>query len=133
MPFKWWGRVDCEDTGVECTDAAGITVECRQDLGSHHVHPNIHMNTVEMYQFFEQEFGFNVRQTVTIMGAHTIGTLSVEVSRRAALLLGGMRQRHFLTFLSTEFWYRRSKRLGAAQIAIQFRVLHRARWRGSSG
>jgi Peroxidase len=79
--INWWGRVDCENTGQACLGEDGSPVECSAKKGPHHTFPSIHMNTHELYQFFSDEFGFNQRDTVAIMGAHTLGVVREEVRR----------------------------------------------------
>jgi Peroxidase len=78
--LSWWGRVDCENTGSVCLDTDQNTVPCTATLGPHRNLPGIDLNTADLYAFFENEFGFDQRETVTIMGAHTIGALATEVS-----------------------------------------------------
>ena len=79
MKLKWWGRVDCENTGNPCLDENGTAVLCSAKKGPHHGFPNLHMHTHELYAFFSNNFGFNQRDTVTIMGAHTIGVVRPSV------------------------------------------------------
>ena len=76
----WYGRVDCENANQACLDADGEEVPCSATRGPHRGLPNINMRTDNLYGFFQDEFGFNQRDTVAIMGAHTIGKLSPEVS-----------------------------------------------------
>ena len=46
-----------------------------------HVHlPEAHIGTKELFHFFDEEYGFTVRETVALMGAHTIGSLARENS-----------------------------------------------------
>jgi hypothetical protein len=82
MRLKWWGRVDCEKTGQPCKDANGNTVTCSAKKGPHHEFPNINMHTHDLYSFFSDNFGFNQRDTVAIMGAHTLGVVRVEVREK---------------------------------------------------
>jgi hypothetical protein len=77
--LKWWGRVDCEKTGQACVGKDGNTVECSSKKGPHRAMPSIHMHTSELYGFFKDNFGFNQRETVAIMGAHTLGVVRQEV------------------------------------------------------
>ena len=79
MKLKWWGRVDCEKTGKPCLDASGNAVTCSAKKGPHHEFPSIHFNTHQLYAFFKDNFGFNQRDTVAIMGAHTMGVIRTEV------------------------------------------------------
>jgi Peroxidase len=77
--LKWWGRTDCEKTGQACLGADGKAVTCSVKKGPHHEFPNTNMNTHDLYAFFSNNFGFNQRDTVTIMGAHAIGVIRPEV------------------------------------------------------
>jgi Peroxidase len=79
--LKWWGRVDCEKTGKTCIGANGQAVTCSSKKGPHHEFPNINLNTHELFGFFKDEFGFNQRDAVAAMGAHTIGEVRQEVRR----------------------------------------------------
>lgn len=78
FPFQSWGRVDCTER-VDCQNEEGSPVPCSPKHGPHHEHPTIHMNTADLYHFFLAEFGFNTREAIVAMGAHTIGTLSPAV------------------------------------------------------
>lgn len=80
FPFTTWGRVNCENTGLPCFDENGNSVTCNATAGWHRVHPGDNMFTADVYQFFADQFGFNQTDTITIMGAHTIGTLATAVS-----------------------------------------------------
>lgn len=96
FPFVWWGRVDCEAKATPCLGPNEEEVPCTAKHGPHHEHPTIHLNTAELYHFFSTEFGFDTREAIVAMGAHTIGTLSVEVS--AALIpVGGYIARAMLS------------------------------------
>jgi hypothetical protein len=79
--LTFWGRVNCESTGNPCIGADGQAVTCSSKAGPHHEFPNIHMNTHELFSFFEDEFGFDQRDAVAAMGAHTIGVVRQEVRR----------------------------------------------------
>jgi hypothetical protein len=77
--LTFWGRVDCENTGKACIGADGQPVTCSSKQGPHHEFPNANMNTHDLFSFFSDEFGFNQRDAVAIMGAHTIGVVRQEV------------------------------------------------------
>lgn len=81
FPFEWWGRQDCTEK-TECRGPDNAVVPCTPKAGPHHEHPTIHLNTADLYHFFLTEFDFNMRESIVAMGAHTIGTLSIEVSGR---------------------------------------------------
>jgi Peroxidase len=80
--MNWWGRVDCEKTGEACIGEDGAAVECSAKKGPHHEFPNNNMKTDEVYGFFEDNFGFDQRDTIAIMGAHTLGVAREEVRRK---------------------------------------------------
>ena len=44
------------------------------------IHPNSAGNGQMTLDFFQQNFGFSGRETVAIMGAHTLGRLHVYIS-----------------------------------------------------
>jgi hypothetical protein len=79
--FRWWGRVDCENTGQVCRNKDGDEVACSETKGPHHEFPSLNILTDDLYEFFENEFGFNEEDVVVIMGAHTIGRLAKVVRR----------------------------------------------------
>ena len=86
MNLKWWGRVDCEKTGLPCRAANGAVVPCSAKKGTHRSLPAINLHTHELYNFFLNNFGFNQRDTVTIMGAHTFGVLRMAVRIKMVLV-----------------------------------------------
>lgn len=86
MNLKWWGRVDCEKTGLPCRAANGAVVPCSAKKGTHRALPAINLHTHELYNFFLNNFGFNQRDTVTIMGAHTFGVLRMAVRIKMVLV-----------------------------------------------
>ena len=64
--FEWYGRSTCDAADGKGGDALTM--------------PSVDFNTAELLHFFSTEFGFDERQTVAIMGAHSIGTLSQQNS-----------------------------------------------------
>ena len=79
FPMFWVGRTDCEELDV-CRNAAGQEVLCNSVNGPHRDLPSADLNTTGIVHFFSTNFGFSPRETVALMGAHTLGTLSVENS-----------------------------------------------------
>lgn len=77
--MNWFGRVDCENTGNPCLGADGTPVVCMDAKGPHRDLPGKDMHTHDLYSFFETQFGFSQRETVVIMGAHTLGVVRKEV------------------------------------------------------
>jgi len=66
FPFTWVGRVNCEDI-TEKRDM-------RSDM------PSPHFNTSGMLNYFNTHFGFDARETVALMGAHTLGSANRDVT-----------------------------------------------------
>lgn len=75
--MDWIGRPTCEDlnTNAECVESS-----CTQDRGPDRILPSPNLHTHELLEYFETEFEFDERDTVAIMGSHTLGTLSQENS-----------------------------------------------------
>ncbi len=76
---NWFGRVDCENANSVCLNAAGQSVQCSETLGPNRVIPSATFNTAAVFSYFASNFGFNQRQTVAIMGVHTVGRLLKNV------------------------------------------------------
>ena len=69
-PIKFQsGRKDCVDFGERPFIAT-----------KHESHPNSVGNGQQTVDFFVKNFGFNGRETVAIMGTHTLGQPNVENS-----------------------------------------------------
>ena len=69
-PIKFrTGRSDCSQHGDETYKAT-----------KHESHPNAVGNGKMTAEFFANEFGFSGRETVAIMGAHTVGRLHYDIS-----------------------------------------------------
>jgi len=81
FPLQYIGRVDCDAApGLVCRDAQLEPVECSYDKGPHRPAPSAHLDTLSLLHFFSTIFGFSPRQTVVIMGAHTLGFAKREHS-----------------------------------------------------
>jgi len=81
FPLQYVGRVDCEKrSDLVCRNMYGTEVECAYDTGPHRELPSAHLDTTQLLHFFREVFGFTPRQTVVIMGAHTIGFAKREHS-----------------------------------------------------
>lgn len=78
--MNWFGRVDCENANEICHDASGTVVPCTSTFGPFRQHPLPTFNSDDVLTYFDTHFGFNQRQTVAIMGAHTVGRMSKVVS-----------------------------------------------------
>jgi hypothetical protein len=76
------GRKNCEiRTFNRCFAEDGVTErECSPKLGPFHHLPLADITTADLFHFFNKEFGFNDKETVAIMGAHTLGALHEEFS-----------------------------------------------------
>ena len=74
------GRQNCEDANTSCTNDQGTSVPCRQDRGPHRHLPHADITTADLFHFFSDEFSFNVKETVALFGAHTLGVLTRENS-----------------------------------------------------
>lgn len=74
------GRVPCELVFNDCVNFEGVPVNCRDTRGPHREIPGADITTHDLFTFFNDEFGFTNRQTVAIMGAHTIGQLNRDNS-----------------------------------------------------
>ena len=74
--MKYFGRIDCENTGTACYDKDKNTVPCSATRGDHRELPGNDLDTHQLLLFFSTNFQFTPREVVAVMGAHTIGTLS---------------------------------------------------------
>ncbi len=74
--MNWIGRPTCEDMNEVCKDKDGIEVTCTTRSGPHREMPSANLTTHGLLAWFKEHFDFNKKETVAIMGAHTIGTLS---------------------------------------------------------
>ncbi len=77
---NWFGRVNCEDANQVCTNATGGVVNCSATAGPARNMPSLTLDTAGVFSYFSQNFGFSQRQTVAIMGAHTVGRALQNVS-----------------------------------------------------
>jgi Peroxidase len=71
-----YGRINCEKQQSICLDLAGISHGCSATRGPHREMPGSKFNTHEVFDFFKTNYDFSVRESVAIMGGHTIGELS---------------------------------------------------------
>jgi len=78
IAFKMDGnkRVDCENANLVCLNSTGGKQPCSDVRGPHRIIPGIDTNSHDLIKFFANEFGFSIKDTVAIMGAHTVGELS---------------------------------------------------------
>jgi len=82
FPLQYIGRVDCDaPTRTEpCLDSNQNEVSCTYDRGPSRPAPSPHLDTTALLHFFRTVFDFSPRQTVVIMGAHTLGFAKRENS-----------------------------------------------------
>lgn len=69
------GRVNCETANTVCRNENGAQQACSDVRGPHRDLPGMNTNSRQLFAFFADEFGFSTKETVAIMGAHTIGEL----------------------------------------------------------
>ncbi len=74
----WYGRVNCEDANTVCRNTQGQVVACSATAGPGRVMPSINLDTQGVLNYFSNTFGFDTRQTVTILGAHTVGIVQKQ-------------------------------------------------------
>ena len=69
--MDWIGRPTCDDLNlaIDCVENS-----CTQTRGPDRALPSPNLDTHELLAYFSTEFGFDARDTVAIMGAHTLGT-----------------------------------------------------------
>ncbi len=77
--MDWFGRVDCENANEVCRNMFGEVVACISTLGPSRIHAQPTFNSDDVFNYFDTHFGFDQRQTVTIMGAHTVGRMNKTV------------------------------------------------------
>mmetsp|Transcript_30181 Transcript_30181/g.65163 ORF Transcript_30181/g.65163 Transcript_30181/m.65163 type:complete len:1030 (+) Transcript_30181:308-3397(+) len=75
--MDWIGRPNCEDLNepADCVDET-----CNHIRGPNRNLPSPNLDTHDLLEFFSNEFGFSDRDTVAIMGAHSLGGLQRENS-----------------------------------------------------
>jgi Peroxidase len=78
--MEFIGRKNCEDLNDQCFDANGVERNCSSVLGPHVELPMADITTDNLFHFFNEVFGFTVQETVALMGAHTLGSLTREHS-----------------------------------------------------
>lgn len=78
--FTEYGRINCEEQQTICRNEEGVIHPCIPARGPHREIPGSNANTHELYSFFKEQYNFDQKEVVAIMGAHTIGSLSRENS-----------------------------------------------------
>lgn len=74
--MEWIGRPVCD--GLDSSQCKNGL--CTQDRGPIRILPSPDVDTHALLEYFSREFDFDERDTVAIMGAHTLGTLARENS-----------------------------------------------------
>jgi hypothetical protein len=74
--MEYVGRKNCEDRFDACFDVNGVQRNCSSNLGPHVELPHPDITSDDLLHFFSEEFDFTVQETVAIMGAHTLGSLT---------------------------------------------------------
>ena len=77
--MNWFGRVDCENVNQVCLNMHGVVQPCTKTNGPTRIHASPTFNTDDVFNYFATHFSFNQRQTVAIMGAHTVGRMAKSV------------------------------------------------------
>jgi len=82
FPLQFVGRRDCENSEKNevCRNAQKEIVACSYKTGPYRHMPSSHLDTAELLHFFRDTFDFSARETVIIMGAHTLGFAKREHS-----------------------------------------------------
>ncbi|KAL7546775.1 hypothetical protein ACHAWF_010124 [Thalassiosira exigua] len=81
-PFAmdWYGRPNCETLAGGTESPSCVDGLCKQDRGPDRTLPSPSETTATLLHYFDNEFGLTPRETVALMGAHTLGTLARENS-----------------------------------------------------
>lgn len=103
---NWFGRVNCENANSICLNSKGQSVPCSATAGPHRVLPSPSFTSAAVFAYFANNFGFNERQTVAIMGAHTCGHLVKNVRHLLEVCSScysiGLTHSFYLPYLSTQ-------------------------------
>ena len=71
--FDWFGRPTCDKLNSICRNAKGDVVDCSPTRGPHRDMPTPDLDTRGVLDYFDKAFGLDARETVALMGGHTIG------------------------------------------------------------
>ena len=74
------GRTNCEDKGTPCFDKNNQQRPCNETLGPFFEVPSPDTTTDGLFHYMFEVFGFDVQESVALMGAHTIGRLDPAAS-----------------------------------------------------
>lgn len=70
FPMEWIGRVDCENKGDICYNAHGSEVDCSAKAGPHRDLPDPDLHTMDLMNWFHDEFGFKFPNVISFMGGN---------------------------------------------------------------
>lgn len=87
--MNWFGRVNCEDANTVCRNNVGQVVACTSTAGPGRIMASPNFDSQGVFGYFATNFGFDERQTVAIMGAHSVGHM-VQSVRKTVLLVMSM-------------------------------------------
>jgi len=82
FPLYYYGRRDCDSTSRTnttpplCTVSTGVTLPCSATTGPAQAMPSPNFDTASLLHWMYESFGLTTRETVAVMGAHTLGTLT---------------------------------------------------------
>jgi hypothetical protein len=93
---NWFGRVNCEDANTVCRNNQGQVVACSATAGPGHVMASPNFSSQGILDYFSNNFGFDARQTVTIMGAHTVGHMLQSVRNKIYYLKREVSKRRYV-------------------------------------
>jgi Peroxidase len=74
--FEFYGRPTCEMLNNRCFNSSNIEVPCSPTQGPFRVMPSPNLDTRGILAYFDKTFGLNAQETVALMGAHSIGTVT---------------------------------------------------------
>jgi hypothetical protein len=78
--MNWVGRVDCENAGTPCRNAAGQSVSCSVTAGPHRNIASVNMNSADFKNFWETTYnGMTLEHGTALMGCHAVGRLFKQV------------------------------------------------------
>jgi hypothetical protein len=80
FPMTWYGRVNCENAQITCFNNKNQIQPCNATRGPNRSLPSPDLTTADLLHWFSVNFGYNASETVAIMGAHSIGSLTRQNS-----------------------------------------------------
>ena len=74
--FDFYGRPTCEMLNSRCFNALRVEVPCSSTRGPFRAMPSPNLDTRGILDYFDRTFGLTPQETVALMGAHSIGTVT---------------------------------------------------------